>query len=298
MVLVAGSRVGELDTWGQAPSWGPPGEQRVIQVDVDPHSIGLNRPVDIGIVGDARAVLDQLLEQTHSLIPARDGAYPDFDRYAPLQQAWQEELAEVLERDVDGINPGRLVRIVRDFFPRDAITVQDGGNTSIWTVNYNPIYEPRSYLYTAKFGHLGTGLPYALGAKMAAPERPVYLISGDGAIGFNIQELETARRYDLPVTVIVVCDDGWGMERSSQLFAQMDGMVETELYAGARYDRVAEAFGCHGECVEAEADIRPALARAADSGKPALIQVMVDRMANLAPPGLLEFGSLVYRAEN
>ena len=72
----------------------------------------------------------------------------------------------------------------------------DGGNTSLWTASFNPILAPRSYLYTAKFGHLGTGLPYAIGAKLAAPDRPVYLISGDGAIGFNIQELETARRYD------------------------------------------------------------------------------------------------------
>jgi acetolactate synthase-1/2/3 large subunit len=133
---------------------------------------------------------------------------------------------------------------------------------------------------------------------MAAPERPVYLISGDGALGFNIQELETARRYDLQVTVIVVCDSGWGMERSSQMFAQIGGMVETELYAGTRYDQVAEAFGCHGELVETEAALQPALERATASGKPALIQVMVDRMANLAPPGLLEFGSLVYRAED
>ena len=298
VVLVVGSRVGELDTWGKAPSWGPLGEQRVIHVDIDPHSIGLNRPVDLGIVGDAQAVLDQLLDGVRSRAEARDGSYPGFEKYAALQAAWQEELAQVLERDVDGINPGRLVRIVRDFFPRNAITVQDGGNTSIWTVNYNPIYRPRSYLYTAKFGHLGTGLPYALGAKMAAPERPVYLITGDGAIGFNIQELETARRYELPVTVVVVCDSGWGMERSSQMFAQMGGMVETELYAGTRYDRVAEAFGCHGEYVESEAEVRPALERATDSGKPALVQVMVDRMANLAPPGLLEFGSLVYRAED
>jgi acetolactate synthase-1/2/3 large subunit len=174
----------------------------------------------------------------------------------------------------------------------------DGGNTSLWTAAFNPILAPRSYLYTAKFGHLGTGLPYALGAKLAAPDRPVYLVSGDGAIGFNMQELETARRYDLPITVVVICDRGWGMERSSQMFAQIGGLVECDFYGDTRYDRVAEAFGCHGEWVDDLDGLRPALERATGSGKPALIQVMVDPMNNLAPPGLLLFGSMVYRAED
>jgi len=195
------------------------------------------------------------------------------------------------------INPGQMVQAVRDFFPREAITVMDGGNTSLWTASFNLIYGPRSYLYTAKFGHLGTGLPYALGAKLAAPERPVYLISGDGAMGFNIQELETARRYDLAVTVVVSCDGGWGMERSSQMFAQIGGLVECD-FSKARYDLVARAFGCHGELVESLDQLQPALERATGSGKPALVQVLVDPMNNLAPPGLLTFSSMVYRGDD
>ena len=203
-----------------------------------------------------------------------------------------------LQVEMGAVHPGRMVQAVRDFFPRDAITVMDGGNTSLWTASYHPILAPRSYLYTAKFGHLGTGLPYAIGAKLAAPDRPVCLISGDGALGFNLLELETARRYDLPITVVVSCDRGWGMERSSQMFAQLPGLVECDLYPGARYDRVAEALGCHGELVEDLGALRPALERAAGCGKPALIQVMVEPMANLAPPGLLVFGSLVYRGQD
>jgi acetolactate synthase I/II/III large subunit len=173
----------------------------------------------------------------------------------------------------------------------------DGGNTSLWSASYNPIYQPRSYLYTAKFGHLGTGLPYAIGAKLAAPERPVYLISGDGALGFNLQELETACRYGAAITVVVHCDRGWGMERSSQMFAGLDGLVACEFSPEVRYDLVAQALGCHGELVEQEEALRPALERAAAAGKPALVQVMVDPMDNLAPPGLLTFSSMVYRAE-
>jgi acetolactate synthase-1/2/3 large subunit len=297
VALVVGGRIGELDGWGRAPSWGDPAQQKVIQIDADPTSIGLNRPVDLGIVGDARAVLTILLGAVKKRTGPRQ-EHDSFARYRALTRDWQEQIAVTLNAPEGQINPGRMAQIVRDFFPRDAITVMDGGNTSLWTATFNPILSPRSYLYTAKFGHLGTGLPYAIGAKLAAPERLVYLVSGDGAIGFNIQELETARRYELPVVAIVVCDQGWGMERSSQLFAQIGGMVECDLFEGTRYDRVAEAFGCYGERVDSLEQLEPALERATTSGKPALIQVMVDPMNNLAPPGLLLFGSMVYRGED
>ncbi len=301
VVLVVGGRMGELDGWGRAPFWGDPAQQRVIHVDADPASIGLNRPVDLGVLGDARAVLEALLAAVQGRVRQRE-EHAGFERYRALSQTRQAQLEQALQEGGGLVNPGRAVQVVRDFFPRDAITVQDGGNTSLWCASFNPILAPRSYLYTAKFGHLGTGLPYAIGAKLAAPDRPVYLISGDGAIGFNIQELETARRYDLPVIVVVICDQGWGMERPSQVFAQVvaqaGGMVETELSPDTRYDLVAEAFGCHGEMVKKLDQLRPALERAVESGKPALIQVMVNPEVNFAPPGLLEFSSMVYKAED
>ena len=297
VVLVVGARLGELDNWGKAPSWSDPKHQKVIQIDVDPAAIGLNRPVEIGIVGDARKVLTSLLSEIKRLTgpkPEHEG----FAKYRKDSLAWQEQLEFSLKAGSGQVNSGQMVKAVREFFPRDSIMVMDGGNTSLWCASYHPILSPRSYVYTAKFGHLGTGLPYALGAKLADPDRQVYLITGDGALGFNIQELETASRYDIPVTVIVACDRGWGMERSSQLFAQLGEMIETELGSGTRYDQVAQAFGCHGEKVDDLDDLKPALDRAVKAGKPALIQVMVDQMANLAPPGLMEFGSMVYRAED
>ena len=297
VVLVTGGRLGELDNWGRAPSWGTPAEQKVIQVDVEPTSIGLNRPVDLGIVGDARAVLGALLAETGKLCEPRM-EHDGFERYRKLTQEWRDQAVVTLLTEEGQISPGRMVQAVREYFPRDAITVMDGGNTSLWTATFHPILAPRSYLYTAKFGHLGTGLPYALGAKLAAPDRPVYLISGDGAMGFNIQELETARRYGLRVTVIVSCDRGWGMERSSQLFAQIGGLVECDLYPETRYDLVAQAFGCYGEKIDELDQLQPALERATASGRPALLQDMVDPMSNLAPPGLLTFGSMVYRSDD
>ncbi len=296
VILVVGGRLGELDGWGRAPLWGDPATQKTIQIDVDPTSIGLHRPVDLAILADARAALSALLAAVRErTAPKAPG--PHFDRYRQMTLAWQAQLAQVLEQGTVGVNPGVMVKTVREAFPRDAIAVMDGGCTSLWFASYNPIYLPRTYLYTSKFGHLGTGLPYAIGAKIAAPDREVYLITGDGAFGFNIQELETARRHNVKITVILADDQGWGMERASQLFAQIGGMVETEHYAGTRYDQIAQAFGWYAEVVDDEADLLPALERARAAEGPALLQVNVDQTANLAPPGILEFTSMVYRAE-
>ncbi len=291
VILAVGTRFGELDGWGRPPWWGDPAQQKTIHIDADPASIGLNRPVDVAIVGDARQALQALLEAVKARTAPRE-RHPRLAAYRQSTAAWQKELEAALDAGMGGINPGRMVQVVREVFPREAITVMDGGNTSLWTVAYNPIYTPRSFLYTAKFGHLGSGLPYAIGAQLAAPDRPVYLITGDGALGFNIQELETAVRYNVPVTVIVAVDRGWGMERTSQLAAGIRGFVETEFYPETRYDVVAQGFGCHGEMVTRLEDLRPALERARASGKPALIQVMVDPMANMAPPGIRIFAAV------
>lgn len=296
VILAIGTRLGELDGWGMPPWWGEPESQTFIHIDADARVIGRNRPVTIGIVADARKALQALLDAVQARTPPRQ-PHDALIGYQQRKKAWQEKLNQLTQASMNGMNPGRMVQIVRDFFPRNAITVMDGGNTSLWCVNYNPIYAPRSFLYTAKFGHLGSGLPYAIGAKIAAPDRPVYLITGDGALGFNIQELETAARYGLPIVVIVAVDRGWGMERSSQMAAGISQFVETELYPDTRFDLVARGLGCHGEYVDTPDDLLPALQRAIDSGRPALIQVMVDPMANMAPPGIRTFAALRRRAE-
>ncbi len=297
VVLAVGGRMGELDNWGKEPSWSHPDKQIVIHIDSDPTSIGLNRPVTLGILGDAKAVLGKLLPAVKARTSQKEES-ENWAHYREMTAVYEKERDASLETGMGQINSGQMIKVVRDFFPRNAITAMDGGNTSLWTASFNPIYEPRSYLYTAKFGHLGTGLPYAIGGKLADPDRPVYLISGDGAMGFNIQELETAYRYNIPIIVIVACDAGWGMERSSQAFAQLDGMVETELSPDTRYDVIAQGFGCYGEKVDDLEELKPALERAVASGKPALIQVMVDQFANLLPPGAMTFGSMVYRGED
>ena len=291
VVLVVGARLGEYDGWGKPPAWGDPARQTTIQIDADPLSIGLNRPVDVGIVADAKAALAALLAAVQAKTAARE-AMPDLARYRELSAATlQGGMAYMQASSGSGVNPGQMVFMASQFFPPDAVTVLDGGNTVLWGVAFNPILTPNSFMYSVKMGYLGTGLPFALGAKLAAPERSVVCITGDGALGFHVMELETALRANTPLVVIVAVDDAWGMEKTAFNVAGLrpEQYVDIDIRPGVRYDLIAQALGCHGEKVDELDQLLPALQRAVESGKPAVIHVVVDPVVNADPIGFKEF---------
>ena len=291
VILVAGSRLGEYDGWGMPPAWGDPSKQKTIQIDIDPNSIGLNRPVDVGILADAKSALSAILSKVKEKTEAR-AEMANLARYRELtQQTMQQGFQYLTTEPTHGVNPGAMVFNARSFFPRDAVTVLDGGNTTLWGVAYNQIFEPRSFLYSVKMGYLGTGVPFAIGAKLAAPERQVYCITGDGALGFNIMEMETALRENAPIIVIVAVDDGWGMERSAHNFGGVPAEQQqgVDISGEMRYALMAQGLGCYGEKVDSVEQLPAAFQRAVDSGKPALIHVVVDQTINADPPGYKQF---------
>jgi acetolactate synthase-1/2/3 large subunit len=292
VVLVVGARLGEYDSWGMPPTWGMPSQQTTIQIDADPMSIGLNRPVDIAVVADAKKALAALLARVREKRAARK-EMTDLAKY-------REESATTITKGIEyltrpgktGLNPGQMVLAVREFFPPETITVLDGGNTTLTGVAYHPILTPNSFLYSVKMGYLGTGVPFAIGAKLAAPDRPVCAIVGDGAFGFHAMELETAAREKLPLIVIVAVDDAWGMEKTAfaaQGFGPPDWAGRGIDMGAVRYDGIAQMMGCHGELVRNQDELRPALERSAAAGKPAVLHVQVDRDLNTTPPGYEQF---------
>jgi len=292
VVLVVGGRLGEYDGWGGPPMWGDPAGQTTIQIDSDPMSIGLNRPVDLGIVADAKAALGALLEAVRSRTEPR-AEPPDLARYREkTNETMQTGIAYLGTECTTGVNPGQMVMAVRQKFPRESITVLDGGNTTLTGVAFHPILSSPSFIYSVKMGYLGTGLPFAMGAKLAAPGRPVCMITGDGAFGFNVMELETAAREQLPIVVLVAVDSAWGMEKTAYL-AQGYGAADWENrgieLTNVSYDVVAKGLGCHGERVERMEELEPALDRSLASGKPAVIHVQVDSELNTKPPGWEQF---------
>lgn len=282
VVLLVGSRLCDYDFWGRPPAWGEYDKQRFIQIDIEPHNIGLNRPIDLALVGDAKATLRALLKAVKKQTKPKMGT-PQLKEARQAQKTWQEGWEEDANSNKVPIHPLRLIREVREFFPRNAICALDGGNTTVWSIYQNRIYEPRSLVYAADSGHLGSGLPYAIGAKLARPKVPVYCITGDGSFGFNAMEMETAAREKLPIVVVISNDRAWGMIKAVQKFGYQERYCGVD-FSDARYDKLAESLGCYGERVTKPAQIRPALKRAVDSGLPAVLDVIVDAEVNLTPP--------------
>jgi acetolactate synthase-1/2/3 large subunit len=193
--------------------------------------------------------------------------------------------------------------VCRRVFDDDATVVFDGGNTAVWGNFFTELRVPNTQLSTSHFGHLGAGVGQALGAALARPGKQVYCLIGDGAMGFNMQEVETAVRHALPVVFLVACDRQWGMVKINQ-FVQLQPLRETFRTAlgpaGATrtintelgeiaWDRLAEAMGAHGERVAHPDELEPALRRCIKAGRCAVVHVDVDPGAHLLAPGLQYF---------
>ncbi|MBV9327746.1 MAG: thiamine pyrophosphate-binding protein [Chloroflexi bacterium] len=255
---------------------------RLVQVDIDPGEIGHNHPADVGIVGDARAVLKQLLEAFPSRADAR--------RFS----AWRQHLTEVEESkradaekamstDQRPIHPLRLCKEVRDFLDRDAILVVDGQEILNYGRQSIPTFVPRHRLNSGVFGTMGVGLPFGVGAKVAKPDSQVLVLHGDGSFGLNAMELDTCSRFNIPVVTVVSLNGGWTADPNREKTGRELGYT--------KFHKMAEALGCHGEYVEDPAAIRPALERAFKADAPALVNVLTDWRARATTAAFSQYST-------
>jgi acetolactate synthase-1/2/3 large subunit len=265
VVLVIGARANSMLSFLQPPRFAP--DAKFISVNVDGTELGHNRGLDLGIVGDAKLVLEQLAEAARGRIEL-DDAHPWVAQLAAKQRANEEKQLPLLTSDQVPIHPLRLCYELRQVLPRDAILVTDGHEILNFGRQSIPVYEPGTSLNAGPHGCMGIGIPFGIGAKVAAPERPVVVLSGDGAFGWNGMEMDTAIRHKLNITVVVSNNAGFTSRRTG-------GGVGREL-GWQRYDKLVEALGGHGEFVEKPADIRPAIERAFRAGKPSLVNVCTD----------------------
>jgi acetolactate synthase-1/2/3 large subunit len=267
-VLVVGTRLNYVFGHGQAPRFHP--KVRLIRIDIDPGEIAATAQVEVGIVADARAALEQLAAAVgDNVTPARIA--PWRERLAKQEAEKAPQLEEQISTDQSPIHPLRLCKEIRDFLPRDAILVVDGQEILNYGRQTIPAYVPRHRLNSGPFGTMGVGLPFGLGAKAAKPDVMVLVLHGDGSFGLNGMELDTAVRHKLPVLVVISLNGGWTADPKREKAGRELGYT--------RFDEVAKALGCAGEWVERAEDIRPALERAAaavNSGKPALVNVVTD----------------------
>jgi acetolactate synthase-1/2/3 large subunit len=281
VLLVAGSRVGNLDV-PYDKYWGDPARQRLIQIDVDPRHLGVTRPLSLGILADARTALEGIATRLRSMdLPAHNG--DDLARYRALDEEVRiAQATPILEWRGPEIHPAHAIGTIGAVFGPEAVYTVDGGNTSLWAYSVLPPTRPRSYHSILELGMLGTGIPSAIGAKLGAPDREVVCITGDGAAGFNVMEMQSAAREKLAITTIVFAEGSWTMEEPNELalYGKTFGTAQGEI----RWDLVAQGLGCHGEYVDRIEDLEPALRRAREHDGPSLVCLRTDHDANLAIP--------------
>ncbi|MFX1563198.1 MAG: thiamine pyrophosphate-binding protein [Promethearchaeota archaeon] len=279
VLFVIGAKLDEFLGFGRDPSFYAE-DAKLIHVDVVPSVIGKNRPAQVGIVGDASAVLTQMLETAGKL--ARKRAAASFAKQT--RESWRQ-LFEVFDKDGLSsevpIKPQRLMKEIREFASPDSLFVLDGGDTTAWAYLYLRANYPGQIIGSqGPLQHLGAGLPISIAAKLAKPKTPVYLITGDGSFLFNVSELDTAVRHKVPVIVIVNNDSAWGLVYHTRLLktrSEEKAKQGTVLREDTRYDKLAESLGASGELVTQPDEIKPALERAVESGQPYVIDVRVSR---------------------
>ncbi len=281
VLLIVGSRVGNLDL-PYDKYWGDPAGQRLIQIDVDPRHLGVTRPLSLGILADARTALEGIATRLRSMnLPADSG--DDLARYRALdEQVRTAQATPILEWQGPGIHPAHALGTIGAVFGSEAVYTVDGGNTALWAYSVLPPTRPRSYHSILELGMLGTGIPSAIGAKLGAHDREVVCITGDGAAGFNIMEMQSAAREKLAITTIIFAEGSWTMEEPNELalYGKTFGTAQGEI----RWDLVAQGLGCHNEYVDRIEDLEPALRRAQKHDGPSLVCLRTDHDANLAVP--------------
>ena len=254
----------------------------MIQVDVEPRHFGVTRPLSLGIVADAKSALRGIAGRLRAASATpRDAG--DLERYRALDnEVRMEQATPIMEWKGPGIHPAHAIGTIGAVFGGDAVYTVDGGNTSLWAYSVLPPTLPRSYHSILELGMLGTGIPSAIGAKLGAPDREVVCITGDGAAGFNIMEMQSAAREGIALTTIVFAEGSWTMEEPNEL--DLYGRTFGTAQGTIRWDLVATGLGCHSEYVERIEDLEPALQRARQHDGPSLICVRSDHDANLAVP--------------
>ncbi len=275
VILALGCKFSYTLGHGEEPFW--KNSQKLIQVDIDPSIIGRSKPITLGIVGDCKQFLIQILNEVKKSkkVDKRD---------------WLEELVQTRQNTINKINKKvskdkipiitkRLIKDILESIDDDAILILDGGDIAVSTVeqiDWYKIRPPLSTLSAVGMGQLGTAVPYGIGAKLAKPDKQVVAIAGDGAFMINVQDLETAVRLNLKNLIYVVGNNNaWGMIKSGQKLFMGKRYIDVDL-PEFNYAKCAEGFGCYGEVVTDPNEIKTAFERAKNSGKPAVLDIKID----------------------
>ncbi len=259
---------------------------KVIQIEIDDKEIGHNFPITVGIQGDARTVLRQLLDALRA--EGVEGGDPQWRREAEGLKAKRRQRIEA-EGRLSGpqIKPQRVYSEMRKVIPPEAIMVLDAGACPAYGYDRLEFHRPNTFITPLDLGGLGFAFPEALGAKLGRPQAPVIAIHGDGGFLFNIQELETAVREKIATVTIVMNNGVWGSEKAYQAAMFGDRPVGSDI-TNPRFDKLAQLFGANGFYVDKVEDVGDALKQALASDLPSIIEIPVDPKELPMPARVIE----------
>jgi acetolactate synthase-1/2/3 large subunit len=285
LVVLLGTRVGLYYIFGDI--FNP--QARMVQVDLAAEEMGRNRAVDLPVVSDVQAFLQEcnrIMDQDDQGVALRERFADWIATLRAADGAGKDQARANWESAHVPIHPLRLAREIDAFMSReDDIVVADGGDTTTWIGMTRTIRKPGQYLDYGVYGSLGVGLPYALAAKLRYPDRRICLLTG-----FNFMEFENAIRKDLPLVVVISNDLGWGMIRHSQEIRLGHAIEDGTFIGRVDYHKQVEAIGGLGFLVEKPEEIRPALEAAFASGKTCCINVLTD--PTTVSPGSMALANL------
>lgn len=258
---------------------------KLIQVDIDPYEIGKNYPVEVGICGDAKAVLKDLADELGSIAAKKEIKNEDFMKEIRREQMrWQKHLRKLLSARTRLPTISQLIHELRGAMAPDAYLVTSSGNTQAQMLQEFPFYVPGTCITTGGFSTMGFTLPASIGVKLAKPDRQVVGLTGDGDFLMTMQEMATAMQLDVPVVIVVANNMGWLAIKDLQMEAfgeERAVAVDFETPKGTTYSpdltASANSFGWHAEKVDTQEQIVPAVERALSSGRPSVVEVMVSR---------------------
>jgi acetolactate synthase-1/2/3 large subunit len=247
-----------------------PAGVRFIQVDILASELGMNRMLDVGICADARATLRALTDGW----PGHADWSGWLHHLHALREQWEQTIAHVADDESLPLHPAAFYRELKRALPSGVLYSWDGGDFAHWGRVSLPALLPGGWLRLGPLGAIGASLPHGIALQLANPGKPVAVVTGDGALGFYLAEMETVVRHKLPIVLIVGNDSGWGLERELQNAAGISETVGTEL-SFSRYDIIMQGFGGRGENIESLDQVGSAVARAFASGVPYCLNVKI-----------------------
>jgi acetolactate synthase I/II/III large subunit len=290
VVMAIGARFDDrsASSWLPGYSWNFP-QTKLIHVDLDPAELGRNYPPDLGILADARTFLRQLLAEVEQRVPRRDAMTAWHEDIRKWQESWDAFVKPNFEFHASPIRPERIVADCQAVLPDDAILACDVGVNHNWYMQFWKARRPQTMLNSWGFSGMGFGAAGALGAKLAAPDRPCVAIAGDGCFAMVPHVLCTAVEYNIPVVWVIWNNFGWVSIRDIQLGMFQRRELGTMFHSGANktpynpdFAGWARASGVDALTVKRSEDFKDALEHAVKSNRPFLLDVHVD--AEIRPP--------------